>query len=96
VTVWVIRDGKLVDKASLYRHEPVSGFPTPRISRIEPFISPIDDKEISSWGARDRHMKEHDCFDPRDLGKDHQWRRGREVQLKEAQEAKDDGSFEWR
>jgi hypothetical protein len=64
------------------------------LSRMEPFISPIDDKEITSWGARDRHMKEHDCYDPRDVSTP--MRRGRAVQMKEAQEAKDDGSFEWR
>jgi hypothetical protein len=97
MTVWVIRDGKLVDKHSLYIERPAaSSFPTPHVSSMEPFISPIDDREITSWGARDRHMKEHDAFDYRDLSKDHQWRRGRDVQLKEAQEGKDDGSFEWR
>jgi hypothetical protein len=93
--IYVIRDGKLVDKHSLYRERAnASSFPTPMISRMEPFVSPIDDKEISSWGQRDRHMKEHDCYDPRDISTP--YRRGREVQLKEAKEANDDGSFEWR
>lgn len=95
MTTWVIRDGELVDKATLCRKPNAGLFPTPMLSHMEPFISPITDTEITSWGARDRHMKEHDCYDPRDVSTP--MRRGREAQMKEVQEAKDeDDGFEWR
>lgn len=102
MTTYVRRNGKLVDKATLHGAPPAStGFPTPRISRFEAFESPIDGKTISSWRERDRDMTENDCFDTRDLSPDHQWRRGREVQLKELEEVRANGErtdpeFEWR
>lgn len=93
MTVYVFRDGKYVDKATLYRHEPVNtGFPTPRISRMEPFESPITGQEVSSWRQRDREMQANDCYDPRDLSPDHTYSRGREVQLKELEEVRANGS----
>jgi hypothetical protein len=62
--IYVIRDGKLVPKQDAV-HSP-SG---PYISRMEPYRSPIDGKEITSWGARNRDLKENDAVDPRDLPK---------------------------
>jgi hypothetical protein len=88
VTVWVIRDGKLVDKATLYRHQPVSGFPTPRISRFEAFESPVTGNEVTSWRQRDREMAEHDCYDPRDL-------KHNEVRANADRTGPDDDTFEW-
>ena len=91
MTVYVRRNGKLVDKATL-RQAPFDPmevrFPTPRISRFEAYESPIDGKEVTSWRQRDRDLDENDCFDPRDLAPDHHWRRGREVQLKELEEVR--------
>ena len=53
---------------------------------MEPFESPVTGKEISSWRERDADMRAAgDCYDPRDLPRDHVYRRGRTVQLKEAQ-----------
>lgn len=87
MTVYVRRNGVLVNKKT---GEPIEqmaltaiGFPAPRISRMEPYESPIDGKEVTSWGQRDREMREHDCYDPRDHAPGHIMRRGREVQLEE-------------
>lgn len=93
MTVFVRRNGVLVDKDTLRGCQPIEnkGFPTPRISRFEAFESPIDGKTISSWRERDRDMAENDCFDTRDLAPDHHWRRGREVQLKELEEVRANG-----
>lgn len=81
--VYVRRNGRLVDKATIPRDAVPLSFPTPRISRMEPFESPVTGKTITSWGERDREMREHDCYDPRDMPPGHVYRRGREVQLKE-------------
>ena len=102
MAVYVRRDGVLVDKRT---GEPMAlsdappRFPTPRVSRMEPYESPITGKEITSWGERDRDMKASDSVDARDLPKDHKWIRGREAQRAEAKamkEGKFDGDFEWR
>ena len=61
------------------------GLSSPRISRIAPFESPVSGKEITSWGEREREMRAFDCFDPRDLPRDHSFKRGREAQAKEQQ-----------
>lgn len=101
MTVYVRRNGKLVDKASLRRIPPdPAAFPTPRISRFDSFESPITGQEVTSWRQRDREMQEHDCYDPRDLSADHVYRRGREVQLKELEEVRANGErpdteFKW-
>lgn len=104
MTIYVRRDGKLVNKKTgepmRMRQGPV-GLAAPRVSRMEAFESPITGKEVTSWGERDREMKEHDCFDTRDLSADHQWRRGRAVQLEELKEVRANGKrtepgFEWR
>ena len=67
MAVWVYRDGHLVEKHRT-RKGPVnrSDFPTPRISRIEPYASPIDGKEITSWAARDKDLRDSNSYDPRD------------------------------
>ena len=75
MTVWVLRGGKLVEKSAIRR---ASG---PYISRMEPFQSPIDGREITSWRQRERDMSASGSVDPRDLGS---LSRGRETQAKEA------------
>jgi len=73
MTIWVYRGGVMVMKG-LERSglTPVrSGFPTPMISRIEAYESPIDGKEITSWGQRNAEMREHDTYDPRDMPEGH-------------------------
>lgn len=66
MSVYVIKSGKLVEKrASLNSSR--SSFPSPMISRIEAFESPVTGKEITSWRDRDRDMAVVDAVDPRDL-----------------------------
>jgi hypothetical protein len=95
VTVYVLRDGKLIEKPARAVPAARDGPSLPRISRIEPFESPISGKEITSWGERDREMRAFDCFDPRDLPRDHSFKRGREAQSKEARDGRSDEPF-WR
>jgi hypothetical protein len=82
--IYVYRDGKYVDKATVQpRAVERSGFPTPRVSRLDPFESPVTGKEISTWRERDADMKAVDAVDLRDYPKDHVFKRGRDVQLQE-------------
>lgn len=72
MTVWVFHQGKVVIKGSVRRESVArADFPTPQISRLEPYESPIDGKEISSWRQRDQELKANDAYDPRDLPRDH-------------------------
>ena len=82
MTVYVIRDGVLVEKTRQRKREALS-FPTPMVSRMEPFESPVTGKEIGSWRERDADMRAVDAYDPRDLAPGHTMARGRAVQLKE-------------
>lgn len=66
MTVFVIRDGKLVEREAPKVLEK-SAFPCPRVSRMTPFDSPVTGKEISSWRERDRDMAAAGAVDPRDL-----------------------------
>lgn len=86
MTVYVIRNGEVVEKRSLAdaRDDRRSIFPAPRLSRIEPFESPVTGKEISSWRERDADMRAVDAVDLRDMPRDHTFKRGRAAQLKEA------------
>lgn len=68
--MFVLRDGVLVPKGSDRDARTPSGrsdFPLPHISRIEPYVSPVSDREITSWRARDRDMAAVGAVDPRDL-----------------------------
>ncbi len=69
MTVWVIRNGQLVEKRNFAeaRADRRSIFPSPRLSRLEPYESPIDGHEVTSWGERDREMRANDAYDPRDF-----------------------------
>ena len=69
MTVWIIREGKLVEKRDFAeaRADNRSIFPRPMVSRLEPYESPIDGHEVTSWGERDREMKANDAYDPRDF-----------------------------
>lgn len=73
MTVYVLKEGHLVEKPEARSPAPTSGFPTPFVSRIEPYESPIDGHEITSWGEREREMKANDAYDPRDLPRDHKF-----------------------
>lgn len=67
MTVYVIRNGELCEKAPPASSNSRSSFPTPMLSRIEPFESPVTGREITSWRDRDRDMMAADAVDPRDL-----------------------------
>jgi hypothetical protein len=82
--IYVMHEGRLVPKDSVPRETlQASAYPTPRLSRIEPYESPVTGKEISSWAERDRDMRAVDAVDLRDYPKDHTFSRGRDTQLKE-------------
>lgn len=69
---YVFRDGKVVPRQYARPAAPAkSDFPTPMLSTMAPYESPITGREVSSWGERDRELREHDCYDPRDLPRDH-------------------------
>jgi len=82
VTVYVLRDGKLVEKTESLRAE------GSYVSRFEGYESPIDGAWISSDRQRERDLQGSNSFDTRDLPADHKWRRGREVQKAEANAAR--------
>jgi hypothetical protein len=65
MTVYVFRGDKLVPKR--WSAPAPGGFPSPRVSRMESFESPIDGKSISSWRQRDRDMQAVDAVDRRDI-----------------------------
>jgi hypothetical protein len=67
MTIWVLRNGQLVTKASQMREAVKLSFPCPRISRFEAFESPITGERISSWRQRDADMQAGGAVDPRDL-----------------------------
>ena len=67
MSVFVMKNGELVEKRAANPSSSRSNFPTPMLSRIDPFESPVTGKEISSWRARDRDMDAVGAVDPRDL-----------------------------
>lgn len=98
MTVWVFRGGALVEKASFADAiaDKRSAFPSPSVSRLTPYESPVTGKEISTWRERDADMKAVDAVDPRDLPKD--LRRSRANQKKEAKNVRskpDPAPFKW-
>ena len=80
--IYVVRNGVVVPKSSVREPPPPRGdFPTPRLSRMEPYESPIDGKEVTSWAQRDRELRDNDCYDPRDQKKTPDGRRSKPTQL---------------
>lgn len=69
MTVWVVREGRLVDKSTVGPPQTAqrSDLPAPMLSRMEPFESPVTGREVSSWRQRDRDMDAAGAVDPRDL-----------------------------
>jgi hypothetical protein len=71
--IYVLRDGKLVPKGSVREARATArtraDFPTPNLSHLEPYASPIDGREISSWAQRDAEMAANNAYDPRDVSK---------------------------
>src|SRR5262245_10575902 len=91
MTVWVLRDGRLVEKRFPRERKPE--FPSPLVSRMESYESPVDDSSISSWRQRDADMKRVDAVDPRDLPrKPFEERRARNARIRQAER---DSPTEW-
>ena len=65
MTVYVFRGNKLVPKR--WSAPAPGGFPSPRVSRMESFESPVTGESISSWRQRDRDMHAADAVDRRDI-----------------------------
>jgi hypothetical protein len=89
MTVWVIRDGQLVEKGRYNKIVIAADFPTPMVSRMEPYESPVTGREVTSWRQRDQEMRDHNCYDGRDLPKDHVYSRGIDAQMKELSDARE-------
>jgi len=95
VTVWIYRDGKIVPRHDAGERvgDNRSSFPSPLVSRMESYDSPVDDRSISSWRQRDWDMKRVDAVDRRDLPqKPFEERRARNARLRTAER---DSKFEW-
>jgi|SRR5678816_2896654 len=81
MSVWVIRNGELVEKANFEeaRDDKRSIFPSPKVSRFESYESPIDDKTISSHRQRDVDMHKSNAYDVRDIGPNHAFTKAKEA-----------------
>lgn len=64
--IYVFRGGRLVEKSCQRKREAFS-FPTPAVSRMQPFESLVSGREITTWRERDREMAACGAVDPRDL-----------------------------
>lgn len=92
MTVFVYRNGKLVDKRRALLFEQaeklcrettqdlqidlIETLCKPFVSRFVGYESPIDDRWISSDRQRERDLAANNAYDPRDLGADHVYKRG--------------------
>lgn len=94
MTVWIVRNGVLVPKEK-HNTGVMSDFPAPMLSRMEPYESPVTEREITSWRERDRDMAAAGAVDPRDLPTP---TRGRASAKKGEQNGRttDDTNFQWR
>lgn len=89
---FVYRDGEIVERVR--RRQAPGGangnaLPTPHVSRPLSYESPVTGKEITSWRERDADLKAADACDPRDLGSNFEFRRGRDVQFEEAKSGRE-------
>lgn len=62
---FVIRGDRLVEKVEEPTRKPA--FPSPMLSRMTSFESPVTGKTISSWRQRDADMEAAGAIDPRDI-----------------------------
>jgi len=70
--IYVFRDGFLVPKGSardVRLPAKRADFPTPMLSYLEPYASPIDGREVTSWAQRDAEMAANNAYDPRDVSR---------------------------
>ena len=90
MSVWVIRNGELVEKANFEeaREDKRSIFPSPKVSRFEAYESPIDDKTISSHRQRDLDMHRANAYDVRDIGPNHAFNKAKEARKADNERSK--------
>jgi hypothetical protein len=79
MTVWVLRDGLLVEKGLVdpLQFAKTANFGAPAISRFEAMESPVTGQVISSERQRQRDMAAVNCVDPRDFPRDFVFKKGR-------------------
>jgi hypothetical protein len=65
VTIFVFRDGRLVEKRPA-GNDRSSSLPTPYVSRMEPFESPVTGKEVFSHREREADMRAAGAMHPSD------------------------------
>jgi len=92
MTVYVLRNGRLVEKTCELKSQINSHIPTPMLSRFDSFESPITGETISSWRQRDADMQAGGAVDPRDLPREPFERRAADNARREQSVA----PFEWR
>jgi hypothetical protein len=97
VTVWVIRNGVLVERGSFAEAvaDKRSIFPAPMLSRMEPYESPVTEKEITSWRERDRDMAAAGAVDPRDMPAPTRGRAAAQKREAEHGRRNADDTFKW-
>jgi hypothetical protein len=91
-TVYVFRNGELVEKGSLEPEprESRSDFPTPMIQpHFADMESPVTGKVVGSWKERERDMRAVDAVDARDVP------RGPIEKRKKDRARPDSAPFEW-
>jgi hypothetical protein len=66
MTVFVIRGDRLIEKPERGSTRKTS-FPSPMVSRMTTFESPVTGQSISSWRQRDADMQAAGAVDRRDL-----------------------------
>jgi hypothetical protein len=69
MTVFIIREGRLIEKGEEVLERVPASFPAPMVSRMISFDSPVTGKTISSWRERDRDLYASGSVDPRDIPK---------------------------
>jgi hypothetical protein len=78
MTVYVYRDGQLVEK-----HQTVRPDAGPYISRFEAYESPVTGKTISSDRQREVDLFKSSAYDVRDVGPNHAISRAKEARKAE-------------
>lgn len=68
MTVFIFQGGEIIERRN--RRAVIiarSDLPAPMLSRMEPYESPVTEKQITSWRERDRDMAAAGAVDPRDM-----------------------------
>ena len=93
MTVYVLRNGVLVERRVDLKVN--ADFPMPMLSRMEPYESPVTEKEITSWRDRDRDMAAAGAVDPRDMPPPTRGRASTKKGDHDGSRKSDDTGFKW-